>query len=145
MLQKLQNDNDNLMEIFQQHYAELRREHSEFKDTAHKLECEVAGLRGRIEQLEELNKRLTEERDQFLERYYRLVTQFETLGGGIDRARADVNDTIGVLRRRLEKPETKELPSLPPAKSLNNSNGQLEESIAKITATLGGEHRQAAE
>ena len=75
MLQKLQNDNDDLMEIFQQHYAELRREHSEFKDTAHKLECEVAGLRGRIEQLEELNKRLTEERDQFLERYYRLVTQ----------------------------------------------------------------------
>jgi hypothetical protein len=47
--------------------------------------------------------------------------KFETLGGGIDRARADVNDTIGVLRRRLEKPETKELPSLPPAKSLNNS------------------------
>jgi hypothetical protein len=45
----------------------------------------------------------------------------------------------------LEKPETKELPSLPPTKSLNNSNGQLEESIAKITATLGGEHRQAAE
>ncbi len=84
MLQKLQSDNDDLMEIFQQHYAELRREHSEFKDTAHKLECEVAGLRGRIEQLEELNKRLTEERDQFLERYYRLVTQFETLGGGID-------------------------------------------------------------
>ena len=145
MLQKLQNDNDDLMEIFQQHYAELRREHSEFKDTAHKLECEVAGLRGRIQQLEELNKRLTEERDQFLERYYRLVTQFETLGGGIDRARADVNDTIGVLRRRLEKPETKELSSLPPAKSLNNSNGQLEESIAKLTATLGGEHGQAAE
>ena len=63
MLQKLQNDNDDLMGIFQQHYAELRREHSEFKDTAHKLECEVAGLRGRIEQLEELNKRLSEERD----------------------------------------------------------------------------------
>jgi len=34
MLQKLQNDNDDLMEIFQQHYAELRREHSEFKDIA---------------------------------------------------------------------------------------------------------------
>ena len=55
MLQKLQNDNDDLMEIFQQHYAELRREHSEFKDTAHKLECEVAGLRGRIEQLGGVN------------------------------------------------------------------------------------------
>ena len=48
MLQKLQNDNDDLMGIFQQHYAELRREHSEFKDTAHKLECEVAGLRGKF-------------------------------------------------------------------------------------------------
>src|ERR1700722_19258801 len=30
------------MEIFQQHYAELRRERSEYKDTVHKLECEVA-------------------------------------------------------------------------------------------------------
>jgi hypothetical protein len=29
------------MEIFQQHYAELRRAHSEYKDTVHKLECEV--------------------------------------------------------------------------------------------------------
>ena len=48
MLQKLQSDNDDLMEIFQRHYAELRREHSEFKDTAHKLECEVAGLRGKF-------------------------------------------------------------------------------------------------
>src|SRR6478735_10531879 len=116
MLQKLRNDNDDLMEIFQQHYAELRREHSEYKDTVHKLECEVAGLRGRIDQLEELNKRLTEERDQFLERYYRLVTQFELIGGGVDRARANVSDTIGLLRRRLEKLETKELPTLPPAK-----------------------------
>lgn len=145
MLQRLQNDNDDLMEIFRQHYADLRREHSEYKDTARKLEYEVAGLRGQIEQLKELNKRLAEERGQFLERYYRLVTQFETIGGGIDRARAGVNDTIGVLRRRLERPETQDLPSLPPAKSLNNSSGQLEEGIAKITATLGGEHRQAAE
>ena len=82
MPKKLQSDDDDLMEIFQQHYAELRREHSEYKDTVHKLECGVAGLRGRIDQLEELNKRLTEERDQFLERYYRLVTQFELIGGG---------------------------------------------------------------
>jgi len=88
MLKKLQSDHGDLMEIFQQHYAELRRERSEYKDTVHKLECEVAGLQGRVEQLEELNKRLTEERDQFLERYYRLVTQFELIGGGVDRARA---------------------------------------------------------
>ena len=88
MPNKLQNDDDDLMEIFQQHYAELRREHSEYEDTVQKLECEVAGLQGRVDQLEELNKRLTEERDQFLERYYRLVTQFELIGGGVDRARA---------------------------------------------------------
>ena len=42
MLQRLQNDNDDLMEIFRQHYAHLRREHSEYKDTARKLEYEVA-------------------------------------------------------------------------------------------------------
>ena len=96
MPKKLRSDDDDLMEIFQQHYAELRREHSEYEDTVHKLECEVAGLRGRVDQLEELNKRLTEERDQFLERYYRLVTQFELIGGGVDRARAGVSDTIGL-------------------------------------------------
>jgi hypothetical protein len=72
-----------LMEIFQQHYAELRRDRSEYENTVRKLECEVAGLRGRVDQLEELNKRLTEERDHFLERYYRLVTQFELIGGGV--------------------------------------------------------------
>jgi hypothetical protein len=38
-----------------------------------------------------------------------------------------------------------ELPSLPAAKSLSNTKGQLEDGIAKITATLGGEHRSAAE
>ena len=100
MPKKLRSDDDDLMEIFQQHYAELRREHSEYEDTVHKLECEVAGLQGRVDQLEELNKRLTEERDQFLERYYRLVTQFELIGGGVDRARAGVSDTIGLLRGR---------------------------------------------
>jgi predicted nuclease with TOPRIM domain len=87
MPKKLRSDDDDLMEIFQQHYAELRREHSEYEDTVHKFECEVAGLRGRVDQLEELNKRLTEERDQFLECYYRLVTQFELMGGSFDRAR----------------------------------------------------------
>ena len=92
MPKKLRSDDDDLMEVFQQHYAELRREHSEYEDTVHKLECEVAGLRGQVDQLEELNKRLTEERDQFLERYYRLVTQFELIGGGVDRARAGVSD-----------------------------------------------------
>ena len=110
----------------------------------HKLECEVAGLQGRIDQLEELNKQLTEERDQFLERYYRLVTQFELIGGGVDRARAGVSDTIGLLRGRPEKHEPHELPSLP-AKSLSNANGQLVDGIAKITATLGAEHRSAVE
>jgi hypothetical protein len=38
-----------------------------------------------------------------------------------------------------------ELPSLPPAKSLSNANGQLEDGIAKIAATLGDEHRSAVE
>jgi len=81
-------------------------------------------LRGRIDQLEELNKLLTEERDQFLERYYRLVTQFELIGGGVDRARAGVSDTIGLLRCRPEKHERQhELPSLPPAKTLDDANG----------------------
>jgi hypothetical protein len=77
--------------------------------------------------------------------YYRLVTQFELIGGGVDRARAGVSDTIGLLRGRPEKHEPLELPSLPAAKSLSNANGQLEDGIAKITATLGGEHRSAAE
>ena len=99
----------------------------------------------RIDQLEELNKRLTEERDQFLKRYCRLVTQFELIGGGVDRARAGVSDTIGLLRGGPEKHELHELPSLPPAKSLSNANGQLEDGIAKIAATLGGEHQSAVE
>ena len=145
MPKKLQSDDNEVMEVFQQHYAELRRERSEYKDTVHKLECEVAGLQGRVEQLEELNKRLTEERDQFLERYYRLVTQFELIGGGVDRARAGVSDTIGLLRGWPEKHEPHELPSLPPAKLLNNAKGQLEDGIAKITATLSGEHRSATD
>jgi hypothetical protein len=33
----------------------------------------------------------------------------------------------------------------PPAKSLNNADGQLADGIAEITAALGGEHRSAAE
>jgi predicted nuclease with TOPRIM domain len=145
MPKKLQGDDIDLMEIFQQHYAGLRREHSEYEETVHKLEREVAGLRGRIDQLEELDKRLTEERDQFLERYYRLVTQFELIGGGVDRARANVSETIGVLRRRPEKHEPHELPSLPTARSLSNANGQLEDGIARIAAKLGDEHRSADE
>jgi predicted nuclease with TOPRIM domain len=145
MLKKLRSDDDDLMEVFRRHYAELRRENSEYEDTVHKLEREVAGLRGRVDQLEELNKRLTEERDQFLERYYRLVTQFELIGGGVDRARSNVGDTIGLLRRRPEKHELHELPSLPAAKSLSNANGQLEDGIAKIAAKLGDEHRSVDE
>src|SRR5262249_61381497 len=103
MPNKSQSDDDDLMEIFQPHYAELRREHSEYEVTVHKLEWDVAGLRGRIGQLEELNRRLTEERDQFLERYYTLVTQFELIGGRGRRARAGVSDTIGLLRGRPSK------------------------------------------
>jgi len=146
MSKKLQSDDDDLMAIFQQHYAELRREHSEYEDAMHRLESEVAGLRGRVDLLERLNKRLTEERDQFLERYYRLVTQFELISGGVDRARANVGDTIGLLRGRSEKHgPAHELPSLPAAKSLSNANGQLEDGIAEIAAKLGDEHRSAAE
>ena len=70
MPKKLQSDDD-LMKIFE-HYAELRREHAEYEDTVHTLECDIASLQARVDQLEELNKQLTEERDQFLERYYRL-------------------------------------------------------------------------
>jgi predicted nuclease with TOPRIM domain len=78
MPKKLQSDDDDLMKIFE-HYAELRREHAEYEDNVHTLECDIASLQGRVDQLEELNKQLTEERDQFLERYYRLVTQFELM------------------------------------------------------------------
>ena len=65
MPKKLQSSDDDLMKIFE-HYAELRREHTEYEDTVHALECDVASLQGRVDQLEELNKQLTEERDQFL-------------------------------------------------------------------------------
>ena len=99
MPKKLQSDDDDLMKIFE-HYAELRREHAEYEDTVHTLECDIASLQGRVDQLEELNKQLTEERDQFLERYYRLVTQFELMGGSFDRARAGITDAIGYLRGR---------------------------------------------
>ena len=123
MPKKLKSDDDDLMKIFE-HYAELRREHTEYQDTVHTLECEIANLQGRVDQLEELNKQLTEECDQFLERYYRLVTQFELMGASFDRARAGVSDTIGLLRCWPEKHERQhELPSLPPAKALDDVNG----------------------
>jgi hypothetical protein len=81
-----------------------------------------------------------------LERYHRLVTQLELIGGGVDRPGAGVSDTIGLLRRRPEKHEPRhELPSLLPPKSPNNSNSQLEDGIAKIAAKLGDEHRSAVE
>ena len=117
MPKKLQSDDDDLMKIFE-HYAELRREHAEYEDTVHTLECDIASLQGRVDQLEELNKQLTEERDQFLERYYRLVTQFELMGGSFDRARAGITDAIGYLRARPEKHERHEIPALPLSKSL---------------------------
>ena len=44
-----------------------------------------------------------EERDQFLERYYRLVTQFELMGGSFDRARAGITDAIGYSRSAREE------------------------------------------
>ena len=54
MPKKLRSDDDDLMEILE-HFAELRREHTEYEDTVHKLECEVAGLQGRVDQLEEVD------------------------------------------------------------------------------------------
>jgi len=140
MPKKLQSDDDDLMKIFE-HYAELRREHVEYEDTVHSLEHDIAGLQGRVDQLEELNKQLTEERDQFLERYYRLVTQFELMGGSFDRARAGITDSIGYLRGRPEKHDQHEIPALPAAKSPGNGNG-LENGIVKITATLEDERRR---
>jgi hypothetical protein len=78
--------------------AALRHEHAEYQDTVHTLECDIASFARPGDQLEELNKQLTEERDQFLERYHWLVTQFELMGGSFDRARAGITDAI--LRSR---------------------------------------------
>ena len=101
------------------------------------LECGVAGLQGRGDQLEEANKQFTEQRDQFLERYYRLRLVRSRPRGhhGCDR----------ILRGWPDKHDQHETPSLPAAKQLHIVNGQLEDGIAKITATLGGEHRSAAD
>src|SRR5262249_22696088 len=98
MPKNLRSDDGDLMEIFQQHYADLPLKRSEYKHAMNRLKCEVAALQDGVYRLGELNRRLTEERDQFLERYYRLVTQFELIGGGVDRARAGVSHTIGLLR-----------------------------------------------
>jgi hypothetical protein len=146
MPKKLQSDDDDLIKIFE-HYAELRREHTEYQETVHTLECDIASLQGRVDQLEELNKQLTEERDQFLERYYRQVTQFELMGGSFDRARAGITDAIGYLRGRPEKRELHEIPALPVAKSLGNGNGPdngkgLENGIAKLAAAIEDERRR---
>ena len=144
MPKKLQSDDDDLIKIFE-HYAELRREHAEYEDTVHTLECDIASLQGRVDQLEELNKQLTEERDQFLERYYRLVTQFELMGGSFDRARAGITDAIGYLRARPEKHERHEIPALPVSKSLGNGNGNgngLENGIAKFAAAIEDERQR---
>src|ERR1700751_3525675 len=62
MPKKLQSDDDDLIKIFE-HYAELRREHTECQDTVHTLECDIASLRGRVDELQELNKQLPEERE----------------------------------------------------------------------------------
>jgi hypothetical protein len=86
-------------------------------------------------------QQLTEERDNFLERYYRLVTQFELMGGSFDRARSGITDAIGYLRGRPEKHEQHETPVLSVSKSSGNGNG-LENGIAKIAATLEGERRR---
>jgi hypothetical protein len=146
MPKKLQSDDDDLIKIFE-HYAELRREHTEYQETVHTLECDIASLQGRVDQLEELNKQLTEERDQFLERYYRQVTQFKLMGGSFDRARAGITDAIGYLRGRPEKRELHEIPALPVAKSLGNGNGLengkgLENGIAKLAAAIEDERRR---
>ena len=109
MPKKLQSDDDDLMKIFE-HYAELRREHAEYEDTVHTLECDIASLQGRVDQLEELDEQLTEERDQFLERYYQLVTQFQLIGGGVDRARAGVSDTIELAAAPAGKARAARIP-----------------------------------
>ena len=76
------------------------------------------------------------------ERYYRLVTQFELMGGSFDRARAGFTDAIGYLRGRPEKHAQNEIPALPAAKSLGNGNG-VENGIAKIAAAIEGERPRA--
>ena len=75
-----------------------------------------------------------------MERYYRLVTQFELMGGSFDRARAGITDAIGYLRGRPEKHDQHEIPALPVAKSLGKGNG-LEDGIAKIATALEAERR----
>jgi hypothetical protein len=90
--------------------------------------------------LEELYKQLTEERDQFLERYYRLISN-SSLWAVRSIARAGITDGIGYLRGRPEKHDQHEIPALPAVKSLDNGSG-LEAGIAKIAA-LDGEHRSA--
>ena len=138
MPKKLQSNDDDLMKIFE-HYAELRREHTEYEDTVPALDamwraCKAGRSTRRTQQTTH------QEHDQFLERYDRLVTQFELMGGSFDRARAGITDAIGYLRGRPEKHDQHEIPALPAAKSLGNGNG-LEAGIAKIAAALEGEHR----
>ena len=93
-----------------------------------------------------LNKQLTEERDQFLERYYRLVTQFELMGGSSSIGRAPcITDAIGYLRGRPEKHERHEIAALPVSKSLSNGNGNgngLENGIAKFAEAIEDERRR---
>ena len=94
---------------------------------------------------EELNKQLTEERDQFLERYYRLVTQFELMGGSISGARAPASPMQSDLAVRPEKHERHEIPALPVSKSLGNGNGNgngLENGIAKFAAAIEDERQR---
>jgi hypothetical protein len=56
-----------------------------------------------------------------------------------------ITDAIGYLRARPDKRDQHETPTLSAPKALSNGNGQLEQGIARITATLGGDHRSATD
>ena len=148
MPKKLQSDDDDLMKIFE-HYAELRREHTEYQETSAYARMRHRELARPGRSARRTQRTTHRQRDQFLERYYRLVTQFELMGGSFDRARAGITNSIGYLRGQPEKRELHEIPALPVAKSLGNGSGKglengngLENGIAKLAAALEDERQQ---
>ena len=118
----------------------------------HTLERDIASWKAGSTSSENCNKQLTEERDQFLERDYRLVNAIRADGRLFDRARAGITDAIGYLRARPEKHERHEIPALPVSKSLGNGNGNgedgngngngLENGIAKFAAAIEDERQR---
>jgi hypothetical protein len=73
-----------------------------------------------------------------------LVTQFQLISGGVDRAGAGVSDTIGLLRRRPEKHEAAARITAAAASEVAQQF-QLEDGIAKIAAKLDDENWLAVE